>query len=468
MSTTPSTSNPWQLARRAERMNPSVIREILKVTERPGIISFAGGLPSAKTFPVTEFASACATVLRNDAQAALQYAASEGFGPLLQMVAERLPWKVDPGQILITTGSQQGLDLVAKVLIDTGSRVLVETPTYLGALQAFTPMEPEIVSVRSDDAGVDIEDLTAKCRPGTWGSEKGRSENGGSEKWAVEQWGSDPNSGQSPVRSASTGPKLGSDPHFSASTSNKLESDPHSPRFLYVLPNFQNPTGRTMTEARRAALVQRAAELGLPLVEDNPYGDLWFDTPPPLPLTARNPDGCIYLGSFSKVLAPGLRLGFLVAPKAVFPKLLQAKQAADLHSPGFNQRMIAEVMKGGFLDRHVPTIRALYKSQRDAMLAALEREMPQGDGDEDSRMTWNKPEGGMFLWARLPKGMNAVELLPKAVDKGVAFVPGLAFFADNADPRSLRLSFVTPSVPEIERGVAALAAAVRENMPVFA
>ncbi len=430
MKTTTAT-NPWQLARRAERMNPSVIREILKVTERPGIISFAGGLPSAKTFPVAEFADACAKVLRDDAQAALQYAASEGFGPLVEMVAAGLPWEVNPEQVLITTGSQQGLDLVAKVLIDTGSRVLVETPTYLGALQAFTPMEPEIVSVRSDEHGVDIDDLTAKCK-----------------------LGSDSSSRQPSSRHAGTPTKLDSDPNF--------------PRFLYVLPNFQNPTGRTMTEARRAALFQRAAELGLPLVEDNPYGDLWFDTPPPLPLTARNPEGCIYLGSFSKVLAPGLRLGFLVAPKAVFPKLLQAKQAADLHSPGFNQRMIAEVMKGGFLDRHVPTIRALYKTQRDAMLAALEREMPKGDGSDDSRMTWNKPEGGMFLWARLPKGMNAVELLPKAVDKGVAFVPGLAFFADNADPRSLRLSFVTPSVSEIERGVAALAAAVRENMPAYA
>ena len=156
-----------------------------------------------------------------------------------------------------------------------------------------------------------------------------------------------------------------------------------APRFLYVLPNFQNPTGRTMTEARRAALVARAAELGLPLVEDNPYGDLWFDTPPPAPLTARNPDGGIYLGSFSKVLAPGLRLGFLVAPKAVFPKLLQAKQAADLHSPGFNQRVIAEVMKDGFLDRHVPTIRALYKTQRDAMLALLQTPFDTDSGIYD-------------------------------------------------------------------------------------
>lgn len=407
MKQSPNHNSPWQLARRAERMNPSVIREILKITERPGIVSFAGGLPSAKTFPVAEFARACATVLRDDAAAALQYSASEGYGKLLEMVAGRLPWAVDPGQILITTGSQQGLDLVAKVLIDTDSPVMVETPTYLGALQAFTPMEPRIVSVRSDESGVDVDDLTRKHVAGT--------------------------------------------------------------RFLYVLPNFQNPTGRTMVEARRAALVERAAQLGLPLVEDNPYGDLWFDAPPPPPLTARNPDGCIYLGSFSKVLAPGLRLGFLVAPKAVFPKLLQAKQAADLHSPGFNQRVIADVMQGGFLDRHVPTIRALYKAQRDAMLAALSREMPGADEeDPDQRMTWNKPDGGMFLWARLPKGMDAIALLPKAVDKGVAFVPGAAFFADTPDPRSLRLSFVTPSVAEIERGVAALAAAVRENMPVTA
>ena len=396
MNTIATHTPSWVLARRAAKMNPSVIREILKVTEKPGIISFAGGLPSPKTFPVAEFEAACAKVLRDDPQAALQYAASEGFGPLRDMVAAGLPWKVDPAQILITTGSQQGLDLIAKILIDKGSKVLVETPTYLGALQAFTPMEPEIISVSNDEEGIDIADLSAKAKDA---------------------------------------------------------------RFLYALPNFQNPTGRTMSEARRAALSTRAAALGLPIIEDNPYGDLWFDTAPPAPLTARNPDGCIYLGSFSKVLAPGLRLGFVVAPKAVYPKLLQAKQAADLHSPGFNQRLIAEVMKDGFLDRHVPTIRALYKSQRDAMLEALAREMPAGK--PDATLTWNTPAGGMFLWARLPEGMSAVDLLPYAVDKGVAFVPGAPFYAGNSDPRTLRLSFVTPSVEEIHRGVAALAAAVK-------
>ena len=394
----------WILARRAERMNPSVIREILKVTERPGIISFAGGLPSPKTFPVAEFASACEKVLRDDGPAALQYAASEGYAPLREMVAAMLPWRVDASQVLITTGSQQGLDLVAKVLIDEGSRILVETPTYLGALQAFTPMEPEVVSVASDAEGVDVDDLADKA------------------------CGLDANGTRINVA-----------------------------RFLYVLPNFQNPTGRTMTEVRRAALSRRAMEIGLPLVEDNPYGDLWFDAPPPPPLTARNPEGCVYLGSFSKVLAPGLRLGFIVAPSALYPKLLQAKQAADLHSPGFNQRMVAEVMKDGFLDRHVPTIRALYKAQRDAMLAAMQREMQGLD------VQWNTPDGGMFLWAKLPKGMDAVALLARAVERGVAFVPGAAFYAGEGDTRTIRLSFVTATCEQIDTGIAALAGAIRES-----
>jgi 2-aminoadipate transaminase len=385
----------WKLAARAENMNPSVIREILKVTERPGIISLAGGLPSPKTFPISDFAEACAEVLHKDGQAALQYAASEGYGPLRETVAEMLPWAVDPSQVLITTGSQQGLDLIAKVLLDPGSRVLVETPTYLGALQAFAPMEPEPLSVASDNEGVIVDDLVAKAKDA---------------------------------------------------------------RFVYLLPNFQNPTGRTMTEERRAAVSAAAAKAGLPIVEDNPYGELWFDEAPPLPLTARNPEGCIYLGSFSKVLAPGLRLGFLVAPKSIYPKLLQAKQAADLHTPSFNQRMVSEVMKDGFLARHVPTIRSLYKSQRDAMVAALTREM------KGLSVEFNKPAGGMFLWLRMPEGIDTVALLPKAVERGVAFVPGAPFYAGAGDPRTLRLSFVTASVDEIDTAIAALAETVREQL----
>ncbi|MBS0454392.1 MAG: PLP-dependent aminotransferase family protein [Proteobacteria bacterium] len=385
----------WKLAARAEKMNPSVLREILKVTERPGIISLAGGLPSPKTFPIKAFADACAEVLHKDGNAALQYAASEGYAPLREAVAQMLPWDVDPAQVLITTGSQQGLDLIAKVLLDPGSRVLVETPTYLGALQAFSPMEPVAVGVASDEQGVLPDDLEAKAKDA---------------------------------------------------------------RFVYLLPNFQNPTGRTMTEARRAAVTAAAQKAGLPIVEDNPYGELWFDEEPPLPLTARNPEGCIYLGSFSKVLAPGLRLGFMVAPKSIFPKLLQAKQAADLHSPIFNQRMVYEVMKDGFLGRHVPTIRSLYKAQRDAMLAALRREMKGLD------VAFNSPAGGMFLWLRMPEGIDTVSLLPKAVERGVAFVPGAPFYAGSGDPRTMRLSFVTASEQEIDTAIAALAETVREAL----
>jgi 2-aminoadipate transaminase len=385
----------WTMAARAEKMNPSVIREILKVTEKPGIISFAGGLPSPKTFPVEAMLEATQRVLTQDGRAALQYAASEGLGTLREWVAHDLKKQgmdVHADQVLITTGSQQGLDLIAKILIDAGSRILVETPTYLGALQAFTPMEPHVVSVDSDDEGVDADDLRAKAA---------------------------------------------------------------GARFTYLLPNFQNPTGRTMSEARRAAVAQVALDTGLPVIEDNPYGDLWFDQAPPASLSSRNPEGSLYLGSFSKILAPGLRLGYLVAPKALYPKLLQAKQAADLHTPSFNQRIVAEVLKDGFIDRHVPTIRALYHQQCNAMLAALDREMAGLD------FRFNRPAGGMFLWARLPEGIDAVKLLPQAVERNVAFVPGAAFYADHGDPRTLRLSFVTASVDQINTGVAALAEAIR-------
>jgi 2-aminoadipate transaminase len=389
-------TTPWTLARRTGRMNFSAIREILKVTERPGIISFAGGLPSPRSFPVEVVAEACAKVLRDDGSAALQYASTEGFLPLREAVARMLPWPVDPAQVLITTGSQQALDLAGKILLDPASRVLVETPTYLGALQAFTPMEPEFVGLANDaEGGVDVDDL-ARQAPGA--------------------------------------------------------------RFFYVLPNFQNPTGKTLGEAKRAALIARTAEAGLPILEDNPYGDLWFDAPPPAPLAARNPDGCIYMGSFSKVLAPGIRMGFVVAPPAITAKLVQAKQAADLHSPIFNQRVVAEVMKDDFLARHVPKIRALYKAQRDAMLAALERELG-GLG-----ATWNTPAGGMFLWVRLPEGVDSTALLAKAVEKGVAFVPGAPFYASDPDPRAMRLSYVTASVEQIDAGIAALGATIRQAL----
>lgn len=386
----------WTLAARAAKMNSSAIREILKLTDRPGIISMAGGLPSPASFPLSAFTQACNTVMERDGAAALQYSTTEGFPGLRQAIADFLPWDVNPDQILITTGSQQALDLIGKVFLDKDSRILVEKPTYLGALQAFTPMEPVAVGVNSDDEGMLIDDFADQVGQGE-----------------------------------------------------------DKARLAYVLPNFQNPTGRTMSEARRQALVEKAKELDIPLIEDNPYGDLWYEGEPPLPLAARNPEGVIYMGSFSKVLAPGLRVGFIVAPQSVYGKLTQAKQAADLHSPSFNQRVVAEVMKDGFLQSHVPSIRAMYKVQRDVMLVALEREM------EGLGVTWTRPVGGMFLWVRLPKDMDAQVLLGEAVERGMAFVPGAPFYAGEAENNTLRLSYVTVSPEQINQGVAALAAAIR-------
>ena len=399
MSSTPS---PFTLARRAALMNPSIIREILKVTEKPGIVSLAGGLPSADTFPVQAVRDATEKVLREHPREALQYAASEGFEPLREWVAAHLAqqhdMKLDADQVLITTGSQQGLDIAAKVLIDAGSRVLVETPTYLGALQAFAPYEPRVVAMESDHEGPLPQALAAAAAVG----------NG-------------------------------------------------SARFAYLLPNFQNPTGHVYTEARRVALVNVARAAGLPLIEDNPYGDLWYDEAPPPPLATRWPEGVLYLGSFSKVLSPGLRLGYIVAPRALYPKLLQAKQASDLHTSIFNQRIVFEVVRNGLLDSHVPTIRARYKAQRDAMEAALEKHL-------SGVAQWQRPVGGMFFWLELREGQDAMALLPKAVEAGMAFVPGEPFFAEAPQRNTLRLSFVTVAAAQIETGVAALAKVLKEAL----
>jgi 2-aminoadipate transaminase len=392
-----STNSPWQLARRCDRMNPSVIREILKLTELPGVRSLAGGLPSADTFPVDAMREATAKVLAETPREALQYAASEGFGPLRDWVSAMLGAKgidAPANRVLITNGSQQGLDLVGKVLLDAGTTVAVETPTYLGALQAFNPNEPKFASVAGDADGPLPEGI-AELPKGT--------------------------------------------------------------RFMYVLPNFQNPTGRVIPAARRDALVAAAQRANIPLVEDNPYGELWYDEEPPRPIASRWKEGVLYLGSFSKVLAPGLRLGFMVCPPTLYPKLLQSKQAADLHTGSFSQRVVYEVIKNGFLDQHIPTIRNRYRTQRDAMEAALKTSMPAG-------CEWKKPSGGMFFWLRLPAGCDAMALLPKAVEAGVAFVPGAAFYADHPDTRTMRLSFVTLSPADIADAVQRLGNVVKAHL----
>jgi 2-aminoadipate transaminase len=393
-------STIWTQARRAARMNPSIIREILKVTEKPGILSMAGGLPSADTFPVEAIKAACDRVLTHTPRESLQYAASEGYAPLREWVAARaasLGMTVSPDQVLITSGSQQGLDLVGKILCDAGAPVAVETPTYLGALQAFTPFEPLFASLASDHEGPRPEAIAA------------------------------------------------------------LPHDAPGTRFAYLLPNYQNPTGRVMGAQRRVDVVEALRRANVPLVEDNPYGDLWFDEPPPASLSSLWPEGSLYLGSFSKVLTPGFRLGYLIAPRELYPKLLQAKQAADLHTPGFNQRVVHEVVKDGFLEQHVPSIRALYKANRDAMAEALRAHLPAG-------CEWQSPAGGMFFWIRLPAGLDAMALLPRAVDAGVAFVPGAAFYAQQPDPRTLRLSFVTLTPDLIREGVEKLGRLLHEAL----
>ncbi len=381
---------------RAKAIQSSAIREILKVTERPEVISFAGGLPAPETFPVKETLAAMERVLTASGREALQYSTTEGYAPLREWIAKRNSTPdapVDPDQVLMVSGSQQGLDLLAKVLIDPGDTVLVETPTYLGALQAFSLFEPKYVSIPSDGDGVIPEAMGESLR---------------------------------------------------------------GAKFLYCLPNFQNPTGRLLAEERRYQLAEKARELDLLILEDDPYGELSYagDTPPSIRSLA--PERTVYMGSFSKVLAPGIRLGYVIAPKALRAKLVQAKQATDLHTSTLSQMAAYEVVKDGFLDAHIPTIRKLYGDQCQAMLSSLSRHMPEG-------VRWNAPKGGMFLWAELPKGMDAAALLAKAVENNVAFVPGVPFFAENPVIETLRLAFVTVPPPRIEEGVKRLAELIRAS-----
>ena len=394
-----STPASERFSERANNVKGSAIREILKVTEHPDIISFAGGLPSPDAFPVKEIQEAFARVLTENAIAALQYSTTDGFLPLREWVANRVGTKdapVSPDEVIIVSGSQQGLDLLGKALINEGEKVLVEAPTYLGALQAFTLFSPNYVSLASDEEGLIPETLDEKAE------------------------------------------------------------EARDSKFLYVQPNFQNPTGRLLSAARRHALVEKARKYDFLILEDDPYGALSYggDHLPSLPslpsLRSLASERTVYMGSFSKVLAPGIRLGYLVAPKALRDKLVLIKQATDLHTSTLSQRAVYEVVKNGFLDTHIPRVCALYKHQCEAMLKALEAHMPQS-------FTWNKPVGGMFLWAELPKGMDATLFLNDAVEKAkVAFVPGAPFYAGNPSKEALRLAFVTVPAEKIEKGIAAL------------
>ncbi|HEU0230459.1 MAG TPA: PLP-dependent aminotransferase family protein [Burkholderiaceae bacterium] len=387
-------------SQRARKLTGSAIREILKITQRPDIISFAGGLPAPQGFPVEELHTAFDRVLSSSAQVGLQYGPTEGYQPLREWVAQDMVARgaeVSPEEVLIVSGSQQALDLLGKLFIDPGSKILIEAPSYLGAIQSFSLFEPEYRAIPTDGGGLIPDGLTDDC-----------------------------------VRGA---------------------------RFVYALPNFQNPTGLTLSLERRRALVARCAAAGLPIVEDDPYGDLRYAgvaQPSLLNLGREAGATVIRMGTFSKVLSPGLRLGYIVAPRPLIAKLAQIKQATDLHTAMLTQMAVYETVKNGFLARHLPGIRELYKNQCGHMLDAMARDFPDS-------ATWTRPEGGMFIWVTLAPHLDAGQLLQTAVERKVAFVPGAPFFAGVVPQlNTLRLSFVTVPEPKIREGIATLGRLLKE------
>jgi 2-aminoadipate transaminase len=394
-------------AQRMQWMGSSVIRELLKLTDRPDVISFGGGLPAPELFPVEAFAEASRKVLQEQGSRALQYSTTEGYGPLREFIVERMsrygiPANVD--NVLLTSGSQQALDMIGKILINPGDMILTEEPTYLGALQAWRAYQADFVTVPLDDDGI------------------------------------------------STGKRL-------------EEALCAGPKFMYILPNFHNPGGVTLALDRRRRIVEIADQYGLPIIEDDPYGQLRFEgdhLPPLLVLDADrlnhddygngNGDGyfrrgnVIYLSTFSKTLAPGLRLGWIVAPEEVIHRCVMAKQGMDLHTSTFDQMVTYEVARDGFIDEHVREIRRVYRERRDLMLEMLEQHFPP-------EARWTRPQGGLFLWVTLPAEIDTAELLPRAVENNVAYVPGSAFYPGSEPNSSFRLNFSNARPEQIEAGM---------------
>lgn len=401
---------PWEhrYAHRTKRMKSSAIRELLKLVENPEVISFAGGMPAPEVFPIAEVEEACIKVLRTKGALALQYGATEGYKPLREMIARhtaRIGIEVSIDNILITSGSQQALDLIGKIFINRGDRLVVESPTYLGALQAWNAYGPEYVTVPTDQDGMIPEELEKALRYG--------------------------------------------------------------PKFIYLLPNFQNPTGVTISYERRLKIIEMADRYGVPIIEDDPYCQLRFEgehIPSVSVLDSRihpNPGSysgnVIYLSTFSKTLAPGLRLAWVIAPVEVIMKMVQAKQGADLHTATFNQIVAHEVGQHGFIDKHVQHIIEVYRERRDVMLDALEEYMPEG-------VSWTHPKGGLFLWATLPAYMNSDELFVEAVHEKVAFVSGASFHANGGGENTMRLNFSNANPERIAIGIERLSRVVRRHL----
>jgi len=406
---------PWQqrFAQNAKSAQSSAIRDLFKVTASPEVISFGGGLPAPEVFPIAEFQAACDKVLSGNGPMALQYSNSEGYAPLREMIARQMDpfgMKLGLDNVLITTGTQQSLDLISKMLINNGERILVEDPTFLGALQVFSIFGARYVAVPIDSDGIETEKLPEAFKVG--------------------------------------------------------------PRFMYIIPTFQNPGGVTLSLKRRETLIALADQYGIPIVEDDPYSALRFEGETLTPLIAldaarcRTTDGypsgnVIYCGSFSKTLAPGLRLAWIAAPPDVITKLVQIKQGADLHTPIFVQMAAYETLRDGFLEKHILTIRKVYHERRDVMLAAMKEHFP-------AEMHWTQPAGGLFLWAQLPEGIISINLLREAIKKNVAFVPGNSFFSvdEKAGERYFRLNFSNMKPERIREGIRRLGEVIRESRKV--
>ena len=386
------------LARRARGVAPSAVREILKVAEQPDMLSFAGGLPAPELFPVEAISRAHQAVLARDGAAALQYSTTEGFNPLREWIAARFSSAgaaTTADEVMMTSGSQQGIDLVARVLLDPGSVVVTENPSYLAALQVFQSAEARVVTVGSDEDGMRVDELAAVLA-----REKAR--------------------------------------------------------LIYLVPSFQNPRGTTLTLARREALVAIAQQYGVPVLEDEPYAELRFRGEALPSLASLDDSGLVIsLGTFSKTLAPGLRLGWVRASGALFKALVVAKQSVDLHCSSLAQRAVAELFSSGFdYQAHLQLIRAKYGERCETMLAALRRQMPQGT-------SWTTPDGGLFVWVELPAGLDATAMLKAALEQKVAYVPGAPFFATAPRHNSLRLNFSNRPSELIEQGMRRLGAVVK-------
>lgn len=393
----------WEsrLAARTRRMQSSVIRELLKLTVQPEIISFAGGLPAPEFFPVREFQEACHFVLETNGPAALQYSPTEGHRPLKEYLAEAMSKygiQVELDNILLVHGSQQGLDLIGKLFIDTDACILTSRPTYLGALQAWNAYEAQYCTVPMDDDGMLVDEIPGLLRAG------------------------------------------------------------NIPRLVYVLPNFHNPAGTTLSFERRKRLAEIAREHDLIIVEDDPYGELRFEGEDITPLWTLAPERTLYLSTFSKTLAPGIRLAWVVAPKTIIGRLVQAKQGADLHTGTFLQMVANDICQRGFVRQHVRRLRAAYRARRDAMVEAMEEHFPEG-------AAWTVPQGGLFLWVRAPGAINTREFLKRAVQSKVAYVPGFAFYpGEEGGEHTMRMNFSYSSEEVINEGIARLGRAMKEEL----